>query len=86
LHRWFTTVAGASDLIGTGCLLALAWRPKQPLLFFFLVVGIVLAAGINLPFAPGFAIILAFTLPSSRHTRTGWTCETSAAGGSDRTS
>jgi hypothetical protein len=64
LHRWFTTVAGASDLIATGCFLALAWRPKQPLLFFFLVVGIVLAAGINLPFAPGFAIILAFTVPA----------------------
>jgi hypothetical protein len=64
LHRWFSAVAGASDLIAAGCFLALAWRPTQTLLFFFLVVGILLAAGINLPFAPGFAIILALTLPA----------------------
>src|SRR4051794_4509175 len=60
LHRWFSTVAGASDLIGAGCLLALAWRPRQPLLFFFFGVSAVVAAGINLPFVPRFAIILAF--------------------------
>jgi len=64
LHRWFSTVAGASDLIGAGCFLALALRPAQPLLFLYLVVGIVLAAGINLPFAPGFAIIVALTVPA----------------------
>jgi hypothetical protein len=63
LNRWFTTVAGASDLIGAGCLLALAWRPKQPLLFLFFVVGAVLAAAINLPFVPLFAILLAFVVP-----------------------
>ncbi|WP_328522807.1 hypothetical protein [Kribbella sp. NBC_00359] len=33
LHRWFTTVAGASDLIVAGCFLALARRPTRPLLF-----------------------------------------------------
>ena len=64
LHRWFTTVAGASDLIVAGCFLELARRPTRPLLFCFLVVGIVVAAGINLPFAPGFAIIVALTVPA----------------------
>lgn len=64
LHRWFSAVAGASDLIVAGCFLALAWRPTRTLLFLFLVVGIVLAGGINLPFAPGFAIILVLTIPA----------------------
>jgi len=64
LNRWFSTVAGASDLIVAGCFLALSWRPTQRLLFFFLVVGIVVAAGANLPFVPGFAIILALTVPA----------------------
>jgi hypothetical protein len=64
LHRWFSTVSGASDLIAAGCFLALAWRPTQLLLFFFLVVSIVVAGAANLPFVPGFAIVLALTVPA----------------------
>jgi hypothetical protein len=64
LNRWFSTVAGASDLIASGCYLALAWRSRQPLLFLFLISGIVIAAAANLPFVPGFAIILALTIPA----------------------
>ena len=63
-NRWFTTVAGTADLILAGCLLALAWRPKLSLLFFYLVTGFVIAAVINLPFVPEFAVILAITIPA----------------------
>jgi hypothetical protein len=64
LSRWFATVAGASDVMIAGCLLALAWRPKHSLLFFFLFISIVVAAAINLPFAPGFAFIVALMVPA----------------------
>ena len=63
-NRWFTTVAGTADLILAGCLLALAWRPRLSLLFFYCVAGFVVAAVINLPFVPEFAIILAVTVPA----------------------
>ena len=63
-NRWFTTVAGTADLILAGCLLALAWRPKLSLLFLYLVTGFVIAAVINLPFVPEFAVILAITIPA----------------------
>jgi hypothetical protein len=63
-NRWFTTVAGTADLIGAGCLLALAWMPRLALLFFYFVTGFVVAAVINLPFVPEFAIILAATVPA----------------------
>src|SRR6185295_7223806 len=63
-NRWFTTVAGTSDLVLAGCLLALAWRPKLSLLFFYFVTGFVVAAVINLPFVPEFAVILAATVPA----------------------
>jgi hypothetical protein len=63
LNRWFTTVAGTSDLIFAGCLMALAWRPKLPLLFFYIVVSFVIAAAVNLPFVPLFAVILAAVVP-----------------------
>src|SRR4051812_30439458 len=51
-NRWFTTMAGTSDLIGAVCLLALAWRPVLSLLFSFSVISFVIAAVINLPFVP----------------------------------
>src|SRR3954466_16294998 len=63
-NRWFTTVAGTADLILAGCLLALAWRPRLSLLIFYFVTGFVVAALINLPFVPEFAIILAATVPA----------------------
>ena len=85
LHRWFTTVAGASDLIVAGCFLALARRPTRPLLFCLLVVGIVVAAGITLPFAPGFASSRSLW-PPWRATPSGRSSETSPTGGADRTS
>lgn len=64
LNRWFTTVAGSSDLILAGCCLALAWRPRWVLLFFFTVVAFVLAAALNLPFVPEFAFVLALLVPA----------------------
>src|SRR3954452_23682922 len=63
-NRWFTTVAGTADLVGAGSLLALAWRPRQSLLFFYFVTGFTLAALITLPFVPEFAVILAVTVPA----------------------
>ena len=63
-NRWFTTVAGTADLILAGCLIALAWRPVLSLLFFYCVTGFVVAALINLPFVPEFAVILAATVPA----------------------
>jgi hypothetical protein len=63
-NRWFTTVAGTADLILAGCLIALAWRPRLSLLFFYFVTGFVVAALINLPFVPEFAVILAATVPA----------------------
>lgn len=81
LNRWFTTVAGTADLIVAGCFLALAWRPKQPLLLFYIVVAAVVAAAINLPFAPAFGILLVIVLvpvvaypywPEVRNARTWW--------------
>jgi hypothetical protein len=63
-NRWFTTVAGTADLILAGCLLALAWWPRLSLLFFYFVTGFVVAALINLPFVPEFAIVLAATVPA----------------------
>jgi hypothetical protein len=63
-NRWFTTVAGTADLIGAGCLLTLVWRPKLHLLFAYMVVGAVVAAAINLPFVPEFAVILAGVMPA----------------------
>jgi hypothetical protein len=63
-NRWFTTVAGTADLILAGCLLTLAWRPRLSLLFFYFVTGFVVAALINLPFVPEFAIVLAATVPA----------------------
>ena len=57
-------VAGTSDLILAGCLLALAWRPLLSLLFFYFVSGFIVAALINLPFVPEFAIVLAVTVPA----------------------
>jgi hypothetical protein len=63
LNRWFTTVAGAADLIMAGCFLALAWRPQFYLLFSFTVIAAVVAAAINLPFVPEFAVILAAVVP-----------------------
>src|SRR3954452_2032436 len=70
-NRWFTTVAGTADLILAGCLLALAWRPRLSLLFFYFVTGFVVAALINLPFVPEFAIVLAATVPALTTYRTG---------------
>jgi hypothetical protein len=64
LNRWFTTVAGTSDLIMAGCWLALAWRPRWVLLFFFNVVAFVVAAALNLPFVPQFAVVLALVVPA----------------------
>src|SRR4051812_44820542 len=64
LNRWFTTVAGTSDLIGVGCFLVLAWRPTLYLLFSFVALAVVVAAVINLPFVPMFAVILAVVSPS----------------------
>jgi hypothetical protein len=63
-NRWFTTVAGTADLIGAGCLVALVWRPQLHLLFSYLLVGWVVAAAVNLPFVPEFAVILAAVLPA----------------------
>lgn len=63
-NRWFTTVAGTADLVGAGSLLALAWRPRRTLLFFYFVTGFTVAALINLPFVPEFAVILAATVPA----------------------
>ena len=62
-NRWFITVAGVADLTLAGWLLALAWWPRLSLLFFYLVVGFAVAAVINLPFVPEFAI-LALTVPA----------------------
>jgi hypothetical protein len=62
-NRWFTTVAGTSDLIGAACLLALAWRPILSLLFSFTGISFVVAAVINLPFVPEFAVVLAVVAP-----------------------
>src|SRR3954470_3244541 len=63
-NRWFTTVAGTADLVGAGSLLALGGRPRQPVLVFYSVTGFTIAAVINLPFVPEFAIILAATVPA----------------------
>lgn len=63
-NRWFTTVAGTADLILAGCLITLSWRPVLSLLFFYCVTGFVVAALINLPFVPEFAVILAATVPA----------------------
>jgi len=62
--RWFIAVSGTADTIFAGSLLALAWRPQLPLLFFFNVAAFVVAAVINLPVDPRFAAILAVVLPS----------------------
>ena len=64
LNRWFTTVAGTSDLIMAGSFLVLAWRPALHLLFSFVAIAFVVAAVINLPFVPEFAVILAAVLPA----------------------
>ena len=64
LNRWFTTVAGTADLIGAGCLLTLAWRPQLHLLFAYMVIAAIVAAAINLPFVPEFAVILAGVMPA----------------------
>ena len=58
--RWFTTGAGSADLILAGCL---AWRPRFSLLFFFCVIGFVVAALINLSLVPD-AVILAAMVPA----------------------
>jgi hypothetical protein len=63
LNRWFTVVAGASDLIMAGCWLALAWRPQWVLLFFNNIAAVVVAAVLNLPFVPEFAFVLAVVVP-----------------------
>lgn len=57
--RWFITTSGSEDLIQAATLLALAWRPRRPLLAFYLLVAVVVAAVVNLPFVPSFAFILA---------------------------
>src|SRR4051812_7275735 len=62
LNRWFTTVAGTSDLIGAACFLVLAWRPALYLLFSFVAMAFVVAAVVNLPFVPEFAVLLAVVL------------------------
>ena len=59
LHRWFFAVAGAVDLILAVGLLALAYRPRLTLIVVYHLVGVVIAAAINLPFAPTFLVILA---------------------------
>jgi hypothetical protein len=64
LNRWFIVVAGASDLIMAGCWLALAWRPRWVLLFLYNIVAFVVAAVLNLPFVPEFAVVLAAVLPA----------------------
>lgn len=63
-NRWFITVAGAADVTVAGSMLALAWRPRLTLLFFYCVVAFAAAAVINLPFVPEFAVILALTVPA----------------------
>jgi hypothetical protein len=59
VNRWFTAVAGTADLIGAGCFLMLAWRPQLYLLFGYTVVSVVVAAAVNLPFVPEFAVLVA---------------------------
>jgi hypothetical protein len=64
LDRWFITVSGAEDMIQAVTLLALAWRPRQPLLAFYLLVAVSVAAVVNLPFVPSFVVILALVVPA----------------------
>lgn len=63
-NRWFITTAGAADVTVAGSLLALAWRPRLSLLFFYCLVAFAVAAAINLPFVPEFVVILALTVPA----------------------
>jgi hypothetical protein len=63
-NRWFTTVAGTSDLIMSGSFLALAVWPELTLLLFYCATAFVIAALVNLPFVPSFAVILAITVPA----------------------
>jgi hypothetical protein len=64
VDRWFITVSGAEDLIQAVVLLALAWRPRRPLLALYLVVAMAVAAVVNLPFVPSFVVILAALVPA----------------------
>lgn len=63
-NRWFIATAGVADLTVAGSLLTTAWRPRLSLLFFYCVVAFTVAAIINLPFVPEFAVILALTVPA----------------------
>jgi hypothetical protein len=63
-NRWFITTAGVADVTVAGSMLTLAWRPRLSVLFFYCVVAFAVAAVINLPFVPEFAVILAITLPA----------------------
>jgi len=64
MHRWFTAMSGATDLIAAGCLLALAHRPRgRELLALNLATGIAIAAVVIVPFTPAFVILLLFFVP-----------------------
>jgi hypothetical protein len=58
-HRWFIAVSGAVDLILAVGLLALAYRPRLTLVIVDDAVAVVIAAAINVPFVPTFAVIIA---------------------------
>src|SRR3954454_24414971 len=61
-NRWFLTVAGSVDAITAGVLLALAHRPTRTLLVVDLLMAVIVAGSIILPFQPSFAAILAIAV------------------------
>jgi hypothetical protein len=64
MHRWFTAVSGATDLIGAVCLVALALRPRgRELLALNVALGCAIAAVIVTPFTPGFLLLLLVFVP-----------------------
>lgn len=64
LHLWFTAMSGGTDLIGAGCLLALAIRPRGwELLAVNMALGLIIAGIIIVPFTPSFLILLVLFVP-----------------------
>ena len=62
-HRWFFTVAGTADTIGAVAILVLAVRPALVLLAVDTLVGVAIAALVNLPVDPWFGVIVLIMTP-----------------------
>jgi hypothetical protein len=81
-HQWFITVAGATDISGAIGILALAIRPALKLLAVNTLVGVAVAALVNMPVDPMFGVLVLVLTPmlvlypywpAARDVRTWWT-------------